>query len=52
MISRNHNGQTTYEKCHKEGCDKLVRRTASMRKLRRGQYCSKAHTPRCVGLTI
>jgi hypothetical protein len=43
MISIKRPGKTIFEKCLHEGCEKMVKRTASMRKLGRGKYCSREH---------
>lgn len=36
-------GKTIYHKCDLDGCEKIVRQTASMRRLGRGRFCSKKH---------
>ena len=45
LISRNPNGTTVIQKCAKEGCNKMVKRTASVIRLGRGLYCSRIHIP-------
>lgn len=43
ILSRKPNGKTIYHKCLREGCNKMVKQTASQKRYGGGLYCSKQH---------